>query len=42
VRRIAARVFARGSALSHVLRGGLSDLRDVSGHLPLFLSGDFE
>lgn len=37
----AAPLFAGGSALSHMLRGGLSDLRDVADHLASFLGGDF-
>ena len=37
----AALLFAGASALSHMLRGGLSDLRDVADHLASFLGGDF-
>ena len=37
----AAPHFAGGSALSHMLRGKLSDLRDVADHLASFLGGDF-
>lgn len=37
----AAPLFGGGSALSHMLRGELSDLRDVADHLASFLGGDF-
>lgn len=37
----AAPVFAGRSALSHMLCGGLSDLRDVADHLASFLGGDY-
>lgn len=37
----AAPIFAGGTALSHMVRGGVSNLRDVADHLAPFLSGDF-
>jgi hypothetical protein len=37
----AAPIFAGGSALSHMVRGGVSNLRDVADHLTPVLSGDF-